>query len=682
MSKTGSISYFLIISIIIVISIFIYSIRKTSDQPFQKTSDFTRIDQFIESCLRETSISSIRKQGLDGSSSAFYLKHQIKQDIPYCLSNFTQFEDEGFRVIISPELDVNVTITDESISVKLYHPVNFEKDSNYTFYEAAFEMPRTSVIKLDPSKELSLISPDGSFILQIPKGTSASKNGEKINEIGIKLNDKNFNDLSNDPIASQLSFEGIPHGTVFSKPITIQMFYQEQDIPITVREDELNLGFFDDKGIWIAVPTTIDTKSNKIIAEIKHFTPLSVVMNCDDGDKNSFKFETPNLLLQRCNPCETDGTSPFWFRPITDDEKKYGFDIFAREDYGNILMSEEIPFSPCDENDECLVTICENKQVIDSEGNSLNLWGYNKIEDLEGERVYKLQFEGGGDSCIKASSIDELDNIDVFFEKEDYEDWPDDESFLTEHDLIISPIGCSNDDECKITPSRPLWEFDDKKNPVLSFSYNIKNKDIDNAADACIHGRAIAVYNGVGISDSYIECEIEGTYDYILFSEEGKSCSQCKNQDGKKIWVPAEDSFCNNEDFCVSTIEGAAKLIISGDGDSISEKKCQICQHGKWTDTELATCGSCDLSVMGDSFDSKEIRCFMEAECNDPAKQAILEKAISLHGIDPSMCGMKKGEERIKCLEGSTSTGQFLSAMTKDLDEKSMEDLLFVLARR
>ncbi len=568
------------------------------------------IRDYIQLCLVDTTRESVQQYGLktgltlatgfgitqSSRDSRALIEDYLLSELPQCLQNFDSFREMGYGVTTGQML-IDVIISSEAVVVDLDYPLTFTRgDKVYSFERSAYTLARTVIEVINPDDYTYIISSDRSVTMEIEPGTVASLDGTPISKVGVKLIDRNFDGLTNSVLEGALAFEGIPKGAEFSKPVKITIQYNENNIPASVGEDELMLGYYDDRGIWIGVPTDVDKVQNIITAWTTHFTPLGVVLNCDGGTKNTFTIITPNLLAQQCNPCQYESLDSAW------ETDGYEYEVFAHDDNIEILRNTAPPFPPCEEGDDCAVTVCDTKEVEDPMPDDLTpleqesweqtystVWGYDRVEDLRGQRTYSIEFKGGGDSCISARTISALDRLTVSALDVDYEEWATDLS--QGNDITLAPLECSPGDEC--TLSEVSWGMSGG-NPLLTFTYTVRNTDTVQA-DACIHGRVIGIYHGTGINEetSYVECpaSLEGQGgDYVLPADDGQGrlCAVCKTDaDGNRKWMATDnESKCNGNEFCASTLEGTARYTPEGE--------CHLCTGGRWTQHSLMdVCGNC-----------------------------------------------------------------------------------------
>jgi len=73
-------------------------------------------------------------------------------------------------------------------------------------------------------------------------------------------------------------YEFIPEGTKFSKPVNIQLSYEESDIPGSINEATLKVfNLNPDTGEWTFIPSTINTDANIVTFSTDHFSIYALI---------------------------------------------------------------------------------------------------------------------------------------------------------------------------------------------------------------------------------------------------------------------------------------------------------------------------------------------------------------------------------------------------------------------
>ncbi|MFH0874589.1 MAG: hypothetical protein V1859_01535 [archaeon] len=312
MNRKSQVTIFVILGMVVVLGIvfLLYNNSKQKEtvlaqgqnRAFSATHD--SISMFIENCVKQTTIDGILEYGLDPLWSKTNIENHILGNIDDCLNEFNDFKDQGFDVTVGT-MAVNVEITDETVLVTLKYPVTLTRqDGEFKFDIHTYTFQRTVLVPFVQNSltDTFVTSEDGSLTVRIPAGTSATLNGNPVDKVGIKLLEKNFEDLENDVVPGMVAFEGLPSGTEFSNEIELTMFYDDNDIPISFNENDIRIGYYDREHlIWYGLPTTVDAENNKLTVMSRHFSPYDAVVNCDT--KITKEWTTPILVRNDAMPC-------------------------------------------------------------------------------------------------------------------------------------------------------------------------------------------------------------------------------------------------------------------------------------------------------------------------------------------------------------------------------------------
>ena len=84
-----------------------------------------------------------------------------------------------------------------------------------------------------------------------------------------------------------LAYDFGPDGATFSKPITITFNYNPDDLPDGVNAEDLVIAIWDenvwnedtgDWGVWVELPSVVDTVNKTVTATVDHFTAFAVIV--------------------------------------------------------------------------------------------------------------------------------------------------------------------------------------------------------------------------------------------------------------------------------------------------------------------------------------------------------------------------------------------------------------------
>jgi hypothetical protein len=424
--KKGQISIFVIVGILLllIISFLMFNSNKGIDE--LNTEDTVNLQGtqksfliLIDSCLTDTANQGIQDFGLYSGVSDILIKEYMIENLPICIDNGNNFESTGFS-LEKGDINVTIQITKDEFIVDLIYPIKLIKDDYLvSFKEKTYNIPIVIWTKIDNNKETTIMSPNKNFRINIPSDTRLLDGKDAI---GIELRDREFNGLSNRIVMGMLVYEGLPNGAEFTDPVELIMFYDDKDIPNTVDEKTLQIGYYDEiSKIWYALPTDVDVNENKLIAETNHFTSFAILIRCSENEEVNEVYIP--ISVDEC--CEQKveiefaelGNSCIW----KDIEPKREPIIKVKE--GENDIDADLTIDPiCPEGEECNVRdiffldsklnyIYEStnakSEISDNQGTILNFIGYGL---QTGNSYYKCN-EGDVDKEVPIFGGDPLDAI-------------------------------------------------------------------------------------------------------------------------------------------------------------------------------------------------------------------------------------------------------------------------------
>ena len=365
-----------------------------------------------------------------------------------------------------------------------------------------------------------------------------------------------------------LAFTGIPHGAKFSKPVKITYYYEEEDIPLTIREEDIRFGYYDDYlGVWIGLPTEVDTIKNKLTVEINHFTPQGTVINCDgSGATKIWTIESEEeQITQKCNPCTG------WEIGSDTLELKTYQDITIEGETLKQLGSKEGVVT-CEEKEKDIVKMhiaSECPEGYERSGfeecsKTVTYYAYDSVQSLKGRKIYEIKFEELGDSCILVDESESEPNIEKIL------------------NAIEFKALCGYD-HCEIEESEITFE-----NNVLTFNLYAENRLTEGpAVSACIFAYPQVTYTGTGTREvnTIPVCEEEGERS---FNDKGE-CQICACDHKKGGPQNIEEEICTWTSFTDCNTEETCPINYENNVDPRPDG-CYVCKDGKWVEEEESLC--------------------------------------------------------------------------------------------
>jgi hypothetical protein len=294
-SSKGQIAVFVIIGLVVLFlaAFLIYnastkqkisSEEKTNIISFDK--DTNSLQSYFDLCSRESIIDANEEYGINEENKAQYESY-VAGRIKNCMSDVLgELKKTGYS-IEEGALTAKVMFYDSTISVAINYALTVSYDkSKFSLEEYKLSFPKEvyiSTLKLE-SEDILLPSSDKRATLLFSKGTVATDaNGNKVDKLGIKLIDKNFDGLENSIVAGNLVYEGLPDKTTFSQPVEISIDFREKDLPDVVDEDSLSIAWWDEEyQIWRALKTKVE--NGRATAQTTHFTKFAVILACGDSE--------------------------------------------------------------------------------------------------------------------------------------------------------------------------------------------------------------------------------------------------------------------------------------------------------------------------------------------------------------------------------------------------------------
>jgi hypothetical protein len=253
------------------ISIYNYESKKSIAFSEMKTD----IENYINLCIKNSAKDAILDTGIREETLGTY-KSLVNSKIKGCVSPFfNQLREENYK-ITEGELNVYAEINPETLAVSISYPITIEyegqkielKEFNYVF-------DRSSSVKIPggvTDREVRIISPNEKAQIIIPPGVKITdKNGNPVENIGIKIEDLHFDGLQNKYVVGQLVYDNLPDGLTFSQPVEFSIEFREKDIPQGYTKENIMISYWDNNTrIWYALDTEI--RENKAITNITHFS--------------------------------------------------------------------------------------------------------------------------------------------------------------------------------------------------------------------------------------------------------------------------------------------------------------------------------------------------------------------------------------------------------------------------
>ena len=405
--KRGQLSVFLLVAVVILIGggivLFQYNSSRAAAERNAATNSLAgqqnlqgleaKLKLDMESCSMGSIIEANKRIGFRDSVKADY-ESFVSTHTKWCMQGVIElFKEQNFNVRDSSIL-TRAEFYEESITVNVTYPIVFTR-SETIFQLEPFEtvLKKTSSLELSAaaSEAVSIESSDRRVELKLEEGTTATDPaGNPVNQIGIKLVDRQFDSLNNPLVLGNVVYEGLPDGATFSKPVELSIEFDTTDRYLNVDESSLSIAWWDSsRKLWIALPTTI--KDGIATAMTDHFTKFAVLTGCAGPSRY---YGTPILFIQKYNSSEDlqwrlnkaenqgiDGQTiiplrfsdmkiedqPFMNPPLRDEETLYGGEQFKDKcDNENPVSNPSMLNYCCCKGNSCLLATgvqdCQQQQ--------------------------------------------------------------------------------------------------------------------------------------------------------------------------------------------------------------------------------------------------------------------------------------------------------------------------------
>ncbi len=395
--RKAQVSIFVILGLVLllIMSVYMFYVSRNSIRSYEEDTDKVttlsdvNIDSrnYINSCIKDSVQETIDDTGIREENINQY-KTIVTEKITECTKElFNNLEDMDYKVEVS-NIIIEAVFEDETISVEVIYPISIEHDGQkIDFSSFNYVFDRSTSISIPngiADKDITIVSSNRNTELKIKKGTRITdKDGNPIENIGIKVEDVHFDGLENMYAVGELVYDNFPDGTYFSEPIEISIEFREEDIPEEYGPENIMISYWNEEvGIWYANPTAII--EGRAVANISHFSKYSLQLL-------KLHWITNTVFQQRFTPfsASNDDTDAVWFIESgpsgsgvaslqpgykgIEDLKKHN----KYQDFREVLKTEDFLFAPNIrygfyenpyEEDKGEFTNCEE----DKEGDGLN----------------------------------------------------------------------------------------------------------------------------------------------------------------------------------------------------------------------------------------------------------------------------------------------------------------------
>ncbi len=292
MKKKAQITWYILASVVVVFALgfLLYARNIGNELPegpggsIDLSVKKASLESKINFCIEQKTKEAIDIFGLENSQDL--IKNHIESQLDDCI-DFEVFEEHGLNIKHSGMI-ASIDINEKLILVDVYYPITITAEnlhqelSRFSFRMSLMEQASISLTSDGRLKEqIVIVTEDGDSELIIPVGTRMTDEEGNIldaRSIELKILDKRFNGMENDVVAGMVVYNILPDGARFDPAAKLTIKYRDESIPPETAEQRMNIAWFDEEyKTWIAIPSSIDTESNTITADIIHLTPYTVI---------------------------------------------------------------------------------------------------------------------------------------------------------------------------------------------------------------------------------------------------------------------------------------------------------------------------------------------------------------------------------------------------------------------
>lgn len=315
MMKKAQVTLFIIVGLVLVIAavgFFLLQSQPTDIDNKGYLSDTASLESAhnvlnmqIQKCLETLTMEAIDIKGI-GDGSAEMIRAFINLKLDECI-DFEYITNQGFS-IDKAGFETVVVVNEDTILVELSYPMTIRKDRSVSTLDTfSYSIKRLTTERLELSgsgatvKEVRIRTEDEDAELVIPEGTVITRpDGTVADELSLNIVEKNFGGLSNNVVLGQIVYGGIPDGVTFSKPLVLNIKYNPEDLPADEPEENIVVGWLNN-GVWVGLPSVVDTENKIVSAKIEHFTNFTILVpSCNPIITNIITYDYGLVYEQTC----------------------------------------------------------------------------------------------------------------------------------------------------------------------------------------------------------------------------------------------------------------------------------------------------------------------------------------------------------------------------------------------
>ncbi|MBI3033539.1 hypothetical protein HYY72_00070 [Candidatus Woesearchaeota archaeon] len=301
MAKRGQITLFIIAGIaILFLFVGLLMVLKPKDTN-QSRANAAAFDSYV--AATRSYVNSCLDKSLFEASESYPFRQEnkrlqeayIEARLREC-NDFTRLTGKGID-ISEGNAKVEVILTDNVLVAHATYPLTISDGKlKASISEFSSQIKMNSESKLVQGsdgieKGVDIVSGNRKAELILIEKTAAIKDGHVVDSIGIKMTERNFENLGNTQVIGSTVYEGEPDGALFDKPAVIKISYSNAELPEGTDENSLAIAYYDlESKRWVGLESYVDAQSKSVSARINHFTKFAIVAGCGKSNPQEIQF--------------------------------------------------------------------------------------------------------------------------------------------------------------------------------------------------------------------------------------------------------------------------------------------------------------------------------------------------------------------------------------------------------
>jgi hypothetical protein len=266
----AQITLFVIIGLVfVIIAAFLLNLRSFQTEPSRIDYARQQITEYLANCATQAIIKANVAYGIRESTADEY-EEFIASQTQSCTSSLMPLM-KNFKVLEKGYPHAFLEINIDNLIVDIFYPIEVsDSRASFLFEKYVKEFQRRAEKCLDQDAAV-ILSPDMRFRLSIPFQTVLTNLTQEIDCISIRIEDKEDNE-----VLGNLVYGFYPEGIYSSKPVEIQLRYDDMVLPHGITPDDLRIAWkVPGHNEWGFLPT--EASNGFLKATTDYLTDFSIV---------------------------------------------------------------------------------------------------------------------------------------------------------------------------------------------------------------------------------------------------------------------------------------------------------------------------------------------------------------------------------------------------------------------